>query len=299
MKMGDLVNLWDVAAFGERGEPSARAALLRVASAMTAAQGEIERVLIGRQKLEGEMSKVADVKRDLQDRIKLEAASLVAAMKSSAQWALGQFGNRATRKTEELLGASSIQTAIGEQALAEAAEELQRLEERRERLRVAKAGIIKEVVREALQEALLADYGVILERLQETTARLKGIERYLTPPGHDYRPGATRLSVLVPGFKGDGSDMALTVEAREVQKVEAFLHSFAAALEHDPRSPAPELPEFDASADPSTTYDMLTGPERAAVDRDFVAVTSHRKTVDSELFAEQLREAKALVCLTN
>jgi hypothetical protein len=44
---------------------------------------------------------------------------------------------------------------------------------------------------------------------------------------------------------------------------------------------------------------MLTGPERAAVDRDFVAVTSHRKTVDSELFAEQLREAKALVCLTN
>jgi hypothetical protein len=197
MKMGDLVNLWDVAAFGERGEPSARAALLRVASAMTAAEGEIERVLIGRQKLEGEMSKVADVKRDLQDRIKLEAASLVAAMKSSAQWALGQFGNRATRKTEELLGASSIQTAIGEQALAEAAEELQRLEERRERLRVAKAGIIKEVVREALQEALLADYGVILERLQETTARLKGIERYLTPPGHDYRPGATRLSVLV------------------------------------------------------------------------------------------------------
>jgi hypothetical protein len=292
--MGDLVNLWDVAAFGERGEPSARAALLRVASAMSATEGEIERILVGRSKLEGEMTKAADAKRDLRDRIGAEATSLVEMMKQGASWALGQFGNRLTLKTAELLGVSSIQATIGEAALAEAAEELQRLEAKAERLRVAKAGIIKEVVREALQEALLADYGILLERLQETMARLKGVERFLTPQSHDHRPNATRLAVLVPNFaRGDGSDQVIVAEAREIAKVEAHLAAFAAALEHDPRSPAPELPPLDASADDSTTYDQLTAPERAAVDRDFVAITNHRKTVDSELFAEQKREAKS------
>ena len=298
--MGDLVDLWKKASFGERGEPSGRAALLRTASVLAATEGEIERVLVGRSKLEGEMTKAADAKRDLRDRIGAEATSLVEMMKQGASWALGQFGNRSTLKTAELLGVSSIQATIGEAALAEVAEELQRLEAKLERLRVAKAGIVKEVVREALQEALLADYGVILERLQEAMARLKGIERFLTPQSHDYRPNASRIAVLVPNFaKGDGSDQAVAVEAREVAKVEAFLHAFAAALERDPMAPCPELPPLDASADDLTTYDQLTAPERAAVDREFVAITNHRKTVDSELFAEQLREAKVLVGLTS
>ncbi len=42
---------------------------------------------------------------------------------------------------------------------------------------------------------------------------------------------------------------------------------------------------------------MLTAPERAAIDREFVAVTKHRQTTDSELFAEQA--AAKFVGLTN
>ena len=298
--MGDnVINLWDVAALGERGEPSARAALLRVASALSATETEIEMVLTGRQRLEGEMGKAAEVERDLRERISGEGKSLVAAMKSGAAWALCQFGNRSTLKTAELLGVSSIQATIGEAALAEAADELQRLESKLERLRVAKAGVVREVVREALQDALLTEYGLLLESLQETMARLKGVEQFLTPPSSDWRPNASRIALTVPNFaKGDGSDQVVAVEAREVAKVEAHLHAFAASLERDPMAACPELPPLDTSPDNSTVYDQLTWPERAAVDRDFVAVTTHRKTINSELFAEQLREAKSLVGLS-
>jgi hypothetical protein len=297
--MGALVNLWEQAGFGERGEPTGRAALLRLASALSATETEIERVLAGTEKLAAEMGAAADAKRALAEKIVGEAAALVAKMKQGAAWTLGQFGARSTRKTAELLSASSIEAAIGDAALAEAAEELQRLEAQRERLRVAQAGVIKEVVREALQEALLADYGVLLERLQETTARLKGIERFLSPPSADYQPGASRLALSVPNFaKADGSDQAVVVESREIAKVEAFLHSFAASLEHDPRAPAPELPEFDDGADPSIPYHELTGAERRQIDREFVLpANQHRQTTDAMLFEEQ--QAKAFSALTN
>jgi hypothetical protein len=298
--MGEVTNLWDVAVFGERGEPTERAALLRLASAGSATETEIENVLIGQTKLQGEMGEAAEVKRTLAEKTVAEAAGLVAKMKENATWTLGQFGTRSTRKTAELLSASSIESAIGAAALEESAAELTRLENKLERIRVAKAAVIREVVRESLQPALLSDYGNLLERLQETAARLRGLERYLSPASHDYQPNAGRLAMLLPNFaKGDGSEHALTVEAREVSRVEACLAAYAEELERDPMAKCPELPPLDTSADESTTYDQLTGPERAAVDREFVAVTRHRQTTDSELFAEQAREASPFRALTN
>jgi hypothetical protein len=298
--MGDLVNLWDVAVMGARGEPSPRAALLRVKSALAATDGEIERVLVGKEKLAAEMGAGADVERDFRAKVSGEAASLVEMMKRGVDWTLGQFGSRATRKTAELLSVSALHSAIGDAALAEAAEELQRLEAKRERLYVAQAGIIKEVIREALQEPLLADYGILLDRFQEILPRLRGVERFLTPQSHEYRPNVARLAVLVPNFaKDDGSEQALVAEAREVAKVESLLAAFAAELERDPMAKCPELPPFDASADDSISYDQLTPPERAAVDRDFVAVTKQRETPDSRLFAQQVLDAtKAAIGFT-
>ena len=279
--MGDLVNL-DVAVMGARGEPSPRAALLRVKSALAATDGEIERVLVGKEKLAAEMGAGADVEQDFRAKVSGEAASLVEMMKRGVDWTLGQFGSRATRKTAELLSVSALHSAIGDAALAEAAEELQRLEAKRERLHVAQVAVIRETIREAIQDPLLVEYGGLLEQLQEILPRLKGVERFLTPQSHDYRPDASRIALTVPNFaRGDGSDQAVVVEPREIAKVEAHLHAFAGALERDPMAPRPELPPLDASADPSTTYDQLTAPERAAVDRDFIAVTNHRKTVDS------------------
>jgi hypothetical protein len=298
--MGALVNLWEQAGFGERGEPTGRAALLRLASALSATETEIERVRVGREKLASEMGKAADVERDLRERIAGEAKSLIAAMKQSTSWALGKCGSRGTLKSAETLSVSAIQTAIGDAALEEAAEELTRLESKRERLLVARAGIVKEVVRESLQDGLLADYGILLQHLQVTAARLRGLERYLTPPSHDYRPDAGRIALTVPNFaRGDGSEQTIVAEAREVAKIEAHLAAFAASLEHDPRSPAPELPEFDPAPDTGLVYSDMTAPERAAVDREFVAITNRRRTVDSELFAAQVAEAKAFVGLTN
>jgi hypothetical protein len=297
--MGALVNLWEQAGFGERGEPTGRAALLRLASALSATETEIERVRVGREKLASEMGKAADVERDLRERIAGEATSLITAMKQGIEWTLARCGSRGTLKTAELLGASSIQTAIGEATLEEAASELQRLEAQRERLLVAQEGVIKEVIREALQPALLSDYSNLLEHLQVTAARLRGLERYLAPASHDYQPGASRLALSVPNFaKADGSDQAVVVESREIAKVEAFLHSFAASLEHDPRAPAPELPEFDDGADPSIPYHELTGAERRQIDREFVLpANQHRQTTDAMLFEEQ--QAKAFSALTN
>jgi hypothetical protein len=55
--MGDLINL-------SLGEPSARAAPLRVHSALASTEVEIERVLIGQKDLDGEMSKGAEARQD-------------------------------------------------------------------------------------------------------------------------------------------------------------------------------------------------------------------------------------------
>ena len=100
--------------------------------------------------------------------------------------------------------------------------------------------------------------------------------------------------MLVPSFAGDGSEQVIVVEAREIAKVEAHLAAFAAALEHDPRSPAPELPEFDASADEAVPYEMRSTPERQLIDLDFVPpVTVNRETTDSKLLAEQIEGAVA------
>ena len=296
--MGDLVNLSDI--IGEAGQPSVRAAALRIHSALAANEGQTDAVLVGQDKLQGELGKAADAKQDLVGRIAAEAAGLVAKMKQNVAWALGQTGSRGTVKAYEKLSVSSIQEAIGEAALKELAQELTRLSAERERLIVARAGVIREVVRESLQPALLSEYGDLLERLQETAARLRGLERYLTPPSADYQPNATRLAMLLPNFaRGDGSEHAVTVEAREIQKVEAVLAAYAAQLERDPMSPCPELPELDQSADPSTTYDQLSPPEMAERDREAVFITTHRRTTNSMLFEEQLAEAKAFVGLTN
>jgi hypothetical protein len=117
--------------------------------------------------------------------------------------------------------------------------------------------------------------------------------RDLSPPSHDYRPGATRLALTVPDFaKGDGSDHTVVVEAREIAKVEAFLHSFAGALQHDPMAPVPELPPLDGP-DESVPYDQRSAAERAAADREAVLVTTQRPTIDSESLKEQIERAIA------
>jgi hypothetical protein len=298
--MDALINLWEQAGFGERGEPTGRAALLRVTSALAATETDIERVLVGKEKLASEMGKAADVELDLRAQIGGEATSLVEMMKQGVQWTLGQFGNRATRKTAELLNTSSIQAAIGDAALAEAAEELQRLEAKRERLLVARAGIIRETIREALQPALLADYGVILERLQEIVTRLRGVERYLTPPSPDYRPDARRIAMNLPNFaRGDGSDQAVVATSAAIGEVEAALAAYAEELSRDPMAPCPELPDV-SRRDDGTIYSDLSGPERLEVDRAFVPqIPHHRRTIDSKLFEMQVREAKAFVGLTS
>jgi hypothetical protein len=87
--MGALINLWEQAGFGERGEPTGRAALLRVTSALAATETDIERVLVGKEKLASEMGKAADVELDLRAQIGGEATSLVEMMKQGVQWTLG------------------------------------------------------------------------------------------------------------------------------------------------------------------------------------------------------------------
>src|SRR5271166_849126 len=109
--MGELVNISDV--IGEAGQPSARAALARLSSALAQVEAEIENVLTGQNTLQSEMAKASDVKRDLAERIVGEATSLVEMMKSGTAWALARCGSRGTVKAAELLSVSSIQSAIG------------------------------------------------------------------------------------------------------------------------------------------------------------------------------------------
>lgn len=294
--MGDVFHLSDL--IGESGEPSVRSAALRIHSALAANEVEIEAVLVGRDKLDSALGTAADAKRDLAGRIASEAAGLVAKMKQGAAWALGQTGDRGTLKAFEKLNVSSIQEAIGEAAIKELAEELQRLESKRERLLVAQAGVIKEVMREAIQDPLLVEYGELLAQLQEILPRLKGLERFLSPTTHDYRPASGRIALNMPNFaRGDGSEQTIVAEAREVARIEAILAAYAEELARAPMAPCPELPPLNTSADELTAYDMLTAPERAAIDREFVAVTKHRQTTNSELFAEQA--AAKFVGLTN
>jgi hypothetical protein len=293
--MGDVFHLSDV--IGESGEPSSRAALARMSSALAQTEGEIEGVLVGKTKLESEMGKEAGLKQDLAERIVAEAASVIAAMKSGAQWALGRCGSRGTLKAAELLSASSIQTAIGEATIKEAADELQRLENKRERLLVARAGIIREVVRESLQPALLADYAVTLTQLQLDMTRLAAMRRFLEPQSHEYRPEAARLAVTLPDFAHGSGETAVVATAAAIGRVETILAQFFADLERDPRAPVPEL-EVDALDDPSTPYHALSGPERAEIDRAFVPpVNTHRRTIDAELFEEQA--AAKFAAITN
>jgi hypothetical protein len=281
--MGELINL-------DRGEPaSARVAALRVHSALAVVEREIEAVLVGRQRLEGEMSAAAEAKQDFKDKVRGEAASLIEKMKEGVSWTLGRVGDFATLKAAERMSNAWIPAAIGEQALEEAGEELQRLELKRERLRVAQAGITKEVVRESLQPALLADYAVILGQLQETIARLEALDRYLSPVTHDYRPGAARIAISVPDFvKGGGSDQAVIIEARDVARIEAHLVAYAAELAHDPMAPVPELPPLDGP-DETIPYHEKSPAERAIVDRDFAVITTQRPTFDSESLKEGRR----------
>lgn len=296
--MGEVTNLWDVAVMGERGEPSVRSAALRIHSALAANEAEIEAVLVGRDKLDNALGTAADAKRDLAGRIAAEAAGLVAKMKQGASWALGQTGDRGTLKAYEKLNVSSIQEAVGAAALEEAASELERLESKRERLLVAQTSVIREVVREALQDPLLVEYGGLLEQLQEILPRLKGLERFLSPQSHDYRPDASRIALNVPNFaRADGSEQTIVAEAREVAKMEALLAAYVTELSVDPMAKCPELPELDQSADPSVTYDMLTGPEKRAVDAAFSPVTQHHQTTDSMLFEEQA--AQRFSAITN
>jgi len=296
--MGDLVHISDL--IGASGEPSTRAAALRIHSALAANEVELEAVLVGRDKLDSALGTAADAKRDLAGRIAAEAVGLVAKMKQGTSCALGQTGDRGTLKAYEKLSVSSVQEAVGAAALEEAGEEARRLEAKGERLRVAQAGVIKEVVRESLQDPLLVEYGDLLAQLQTILPRLKALERFLAPRSHDFQPNAGRLAVLLPIFAGvEGAEQTVVAEAREIAKIEAALAAYAAELELDPMAPCPELPELDQSADPSTTYDQLSGPERAAVDREFVATTQHRRTTDSMLFREQIEAAKASVSLTN
>jgi hypothetical protein len=295
--MGDVFHLSDI--IGESGEPSVRSAALRIHSALAANEAEIEAVLVGKERLEGELGRAEDAKQDLAGKIAAEVASVIAAMKSGAKWALGQTGNRGTLKAFEKLSVSSIQEAIGEATLKESAEELQRLEAKRERLIVAQTSVIREVMREALQDPLLLEYGILLEQLQTILPRLRGLERFLSPTTHDYRPDAGRIALTVPNFaRGDGSEQTIVAEAREVSKIEAVLASYFSSLERDPMAKCQALPELDQSADPSVSYDMLTAPERRAVDAAFAPVTKHRRTVDSELFEEQVA-AKSFAALTN
>jgi hypothetical protein len=294
--MGDLVHLSDI--IGESGEPSERAALAHVSSALAQVETEIANVLSGQDTLQSEMAKASDVKRDLAERIVGEATSLVEMMKSGAAWALARCGSRGTVKAAELLSVSSIQTAIGEATLEEAAEEIKRLEAKRERLLVARASIAKEVVREAIERALLDEWAETLMQLRAGLTRLTALRRFLEPQSHDFRPDANRLAVIVPDFASGSGDTAVVATAAAIGRMEAILAQFAADLERDPRAPVPEL-EVDMSPDADEVYSNLSAPERAARDREAVFVTQHRRTVDAELFAEQVREAAAFRALTN
>ena len=125
--------------------------------------------------------------------------------------------------------------------------------------------------------------------------------RFLEPQSHDYRPEAARLAVVVPDYADpDGQrDQAIVATAKAISHLEGQLARFTEALKDNPKAPAPDL-EVDTSLDADEVYSNLTAPERAERDREFVAVTTHRRTTDSMLFEEQLlAKAKAFVGLTN
>jgi hypothetical protein len=297
--MGDLVHISDL--IGQSGEPSERAALARISSALGQVEREIEALLIGQDKLEAQMGQGTDLKQDLAEKIVAEASAIVALMKKGVAWTLGQTGTRATRKSAELLSVSSIQMAVGEATREKTIEEIQRLEAKRERLLVARAGIVRETIRESLQPALLEDYAATLAHLQSDMIRLEALRRLLSPPSHDYRPDAARLAVIVPDFASGSGDTAVVATAQAIGQMESRLHAFMAELERDPRAAAPELQiEVDDQSDADTPYDQLSPPERRAADAAFsLPVNTHRRTVDAELFESQLAEAKAFVGFTN
>ena len=295
--MGDLVHLSD--RIGEFGSPSERAALARISSALVQVETEIEALLIGQDKLEAQMGQGADLKQDLAEKIVGEACSIVEMMKKGIAWTLGQTGTRATRKSAELLSVSQLQMAVGEATRAETAQELQRLEARRERLLIARAGLVKETVRESLQPALLEDFANTLELLRDGMVRLAALSRFLSPASDEWRPDASRIAIVLPDFADpDGRrDQTVVATAAAIGQVETILAQFAADLERDPRAPVPEL-EVDASADVDTPYHALSPAERAQIDRDFAPQPpQHRVTTDSMLFAEQA--AAKFAAITN
>jgi hypothetical protein len=288
--MGELVAFSGIV--GEPGEPSARSALLRVASTKAATKGALQTLRDSKVRLADELSKASAAAAELDDHLDRDAATLIEWLRSGASFALSRLGGARSQALCARIEATRIEAEVGRRAEAGIDAEIAALEGKLEQLADAEKGLIRETVRETLQPALIADYGTLLAALQEAVARLRGIERYLSPPTSDYVPGASRVAIAVPNFAaGDGSDMAVTIEGREVQKIEAFMCSFAAALAHDPRSPAPELPELDPSPDLSVSYDRLTAPERARADREASFVTRQRATVDSELLAGQIRGA--------
>jgi hypothetical protein len=297
--VGALINLSDVV--GESGEPSARAALLHVHSALVGTEGDIERVLTGRQKLSAETDKVAEARQDLNARIADEASSLVEKMRRGIDWTLSQFGSVSTLNFAARLSASSLQSEIAAVALAETAEELARLEAKRERLLVARAGIVREVVRESLLNGLIEDFADTIAALRDGMTRLTALSRFLEPQSHDYRPNASRVAVVLPDYTDpDGQrDQAVVATAAAISKIESVLNAFAEALLLDPRAPVPEL-EVDTLDDPDTPYHALSPAERAQIDRDFSPqVPQHRVTTDSLLFEEQAAAKAFVVGLTN
>lgn len=249
-----------------RGLTPHRARLARHTAWIASAEADLARLAAGKIKLEADLSKAEDAKRQLAGLVSRDAASLVDCLKTGAEWALSQFGGQDVKDLASKLAASEHHAAIASLALKSTQDEIARVEGLRETLRSRKSSFVAAAAREAAQ-GVYDDFLAAQDNLRDAMTAIAGLDAALG----NARQG--RIVATVPDLVGLSGLAELPVVAlkSEIDAARSVWRRFVDALSKDPRASADMITfkPHDPNATDNVAYHELHALERRVVDLQF------------------------------